>query len=279
MKEIILLSVIFISLSFLLSSCTYEIREDNFFLKHGRFSFPETRLTETTYVKNLVLQTQDNVTLTGMLAGNDSSKDYLLYFCGVGENISDDYKRICLISEKYNINVIAFDYRGYGQSKGTPTFEGLLSDALLIYDYTEKTYKPKRIFALGHSIGTTCVEMIGAKRKPSGIILEAAFTNAAEAIPGLSEAFAWPLNPLLKFKAAQAIAERRPQPEDLIKEIKVPLLILHGAKDKAFPVVMAEKMYKNSGSKNKKLVIVEDGDHFVDFDSEAVSTPLKAFLN
>ena len=278
MRDAITLSILFIALSFLLASCTVEVREDNFFQGHGRQGLLERRLSDTVSIKDLAIKTADNTALAGILAQNSKSRDFLIYFCGVGENISDDYKRITLIAEKYNINVVAFDYRGYGLSGGKPGFDTILTDALVIYDYTDKTFKPKRIYALGHSIGTTCTENIGLYRKPAGIILEAAFTNASEAIPGLPGGFVWPANELLKFKASEELAKRHPQPEDVIKQIKVPLLILHGANDPTFPVAMARKMYENAGSKDKKVVIVNGSNHFVDYNSDEAGAALRAFL-
>ncbi len=278
MRDALIVSILFIALSFLLASCTIEVREDNFFLGHGRQRLLEQRLSDTVSIKNLTLKTADNTVLSGILAQNSKSRDYLIYFCGVGENISDDYKRITLIAEKYGINVVAFDYRGYGLSGGKAGFDTILSDALVIYDYTETTYKPKRIFALGHSIGTTCAENIGLYRKPAGIILEAVFTNASDAVPGLPKGFVWPVNELLQFKASEELAKRKPQPEDVIKQITVPLLILHGANDPTFPAAMARKMFENAGSKDKKMVIVDGSNHFVDYESSEVSGALKSFL-
>ena len=54
------------------------------------------------------------------------------------------------------IHVLAFDYRGYGLSTGTPSEEGLLQDAISVVDWVTKTagVPPNRIVLFGQSLGT-----------------------------------------------------------------------------------------------------------------------------
>ncbi|PSR74655.1 Alpha/Beta hydrolase protein [Coniella lustricola] len=53
-------------------------------------------------------------------------------------------------------HVIAIDYRGYGHSTGTPTEEGLITDASTLVDYALSVLNmpPSRILLLGQSLGT-----------------------------------------------------------------------------------------------------------------------------
>jgi abhydrolase domain-containing protein 12 len=64
-----------------------------------------------------------------------------------------------------NRNVIAIDYRGYGDSTGSPSEDGLLADATTVWDYiTKHAGKPdsngiageegRSIVVMGHSLGT-----------------------------------------------------------------------------------------------------------------------------
>ena len=61
---------------------------------------------------------------------------------------------------RLNSNVIAIDYRGYGDSTGTPSEDGLLRDAETVWDFvnahavTAGTAEGKTIVVVGHSLGT-----------------------------------------------------------------------------------------------------------------------------
>jgi abhydrolase domain-containing protein 12 len=58
-----------------------------------------------------------------------------------------------------NRNVISIDYRGYGDSTGTPSEDGLLIDALTAWDYVNRhaaasEAEGSRVVVVGHSLGT-----------------------------------------------------------------------------------------------------------------------------
>lgn len=54
-----------------------------------------------------------------------------------------------------NINIVLFDYRGYGKSTGSPSENGLYTDALAVYDYVRKRQdiNQEKIFLFGRSLG------------------------------------------------------------------------------------------------------------------------------
>lgn len=75
------------------------------------------------------------------------------------------------------------DYRGYGDSGNIqPTEEGVVSDALKVYDYIRNNTK-NPVLLWGHSLGTgvsTHLLSIMAKMEipgPKALVLESAFTN------------------------------------------------------------------------------------------------------
>lgn len=51
-------------------------------------------------------------------------------------------------------HVFALDYRGYGDSTGVPTEEGVVRDLLKLYDVILNNNEQARIFLYGHSLGT-----------------------------------------------------------------------------------------------------------------------------
>ena len=61
-----------------------------------------------------------------------------------------------------------------------------------------------------------------------------------------------------------------------IKNVSVPLLILHGKKDKIVPFAMGKKMYELA-NKPKFFYFQEYGDHMMDYDIELLIA-LKKFI-
>ena len=61
-------------------------------------------------------------------------------------------------------DVIAFDYRGFGDSTGEPTEAGLMKDARFIYDWLHKLSNGQRkIYLWGHSIGSAIACQLAAR--------------------------------------------------------------------------------------------------------------------
>ena len=74
-------------------------------------------------------------------------------------------------------DVVAFHYRGYAPSQGSPSAEALIADAPLIYDMVFERLAPKRIIAVGFSIGTGVAAQLAAVRKLDGLILVTPFDS------------------------------------------------------------------------------------------------------
>ena len=91
--------------------------------------------------------------------------------------------------------MLAYDYRGFGRSTGSPTEAGLVKDALAVTDWALHVAKvpSKHIIFLSQSLGTgiasAAVLQYASKSPPvefGGLIMCAPFTNAAEVIMSFS---------------------------------------------------------------------------------------------
>ncbi|KAG2219220.1 hypothetical protein INT45_004580 [Circinella minor] len=117
---------------------------------------------------------------------SDPSYDTVIYFHGNALNRAapwriDLYKHL---GEKFNrLNIIAIDYRGFGDSEGTPSEEGLRLDALATVDWLlQKNVTHDRISIIGHSLGTgvattLAYDMTKRGQPPNALILKAAYSS------------------------------------------------------------------------------------------------------
>lgn len=93
------------------------------------------------------------------------------------------------------VHVLAFDYRGFGHSTGSPTEEGLIVDAVCVMQWAIDVAKipPSRIVLVAQSLGTAVACAAAnrlAKSEPkimfAGVVLCAAFTDAATVLMSYS---------------------------------------------------------------------------------------------
>jgi fermentation-respiration switch protein FrsA (DUF1100 family) len=142
------------------------------------------------------------------------------------------------------------NYRRYGGSGGWPSEAKNAADAASAYDWLwSHGLKPSEIVAYGESIGTGVATQLSLVRPVKSLVLEAPFTS----IPEVGRQVWWflPLNLIMADKYRNI---------DHVKNVRVPLLILHGARDSLIPVHHARQLYA-AAHEPKTLAILPRGDH------------------
>jgi len=199
----------------------------------------------------------DSLLLTGWFIKNDSATGTVLYYGGNGFVMAISYDIIKSIIDQ-NVNLLVFDYRGYGENPGTPTVPGLRTDGLAAYDFLigVKQIDPQKLIIHGHSMGSFIASYVASEREAAGLVLECPITDAKDWTGMLVP---WFLKPFVKFEIEPALLENSNIKR--IAMIEKPLLIFAGDNDQVTPPKMAEKLFEVSKSTDKKLVIIEKGGH------------------
>jgi hypothetical protein len=97
---------------------------------------------------------------------------------GFGGNAWNGQDVATYIHELYpDVDVVAFHYRGYRPSTGSPSAKALLADAPLVYDAAVSHARPDRTIAVGFSIGSGVAASLANRRKVDGIILVTPFDS------------------------------------------------------------------------------------------------------
>ncbi|TFK67195.1 alpha/beta-hydrolase [Pluteus cervinus] len=87
------------------------------------------------------------------------------------------------LTARLDANVFVVDYRGFADSEGHPTVEGVTLDAYAAWDYLmDKGAKPKDVLILGHSLGTAIAGIVASRLgkegvQPRGVVLMAPFSS------------------------------------------------------------------------------------------------------
>ena len=167
-------------------------------------------------------------------------------------------------------HVIAFDYRGYGDSQCSPSERGMMEDALLEWDWINSHAPHSRVFIWGHSLGSAAATYLAKElwlrrqTHPKGVILDAPFTSVVEA--GSNHPFGlpyWPIMPLFRHLVLESFQERF-ESESRLLHIPFPLLIAHGQKDVIIPFHLGKRMYQTALAARKRNPFLSHRLHFVD---------------
>jgi len=122
-----------------------------------------------TNVKVIHFTTSNGITLEGGLLEHGDNLPLVLYFGGNGANVLHFLDDVAYKIKNYNF--IAFNYPGYGNSKGTPSQEQILKYALEI---TNK-YKPDIV--IGRSLGTAVASYVASKIAIKSVVLITPFDS------------------------------------------------------------------------------------------------------
>ena len=134
-------------------------------------------------VTEIQLTTEDGVQLYGWVLGKNDAHRKVIAFTGNAEHVGTVSSLYTKHAEALDAQFILFDYRGYGNSKGAASEQGLYVDARTAYGYavTELKWAPAEVILWGRSLGggpaiKLAHELIHAESPPRALILEAPFT-------------------------------------------------------------------------------------------------------
>jgi uncharacterized protein len=176
-------------------------------------------------------------------AGNLSEFDRPVHYAGL---------------RQLGLNLLAFDYRGYGESGGTPSEAGLYRDADAAYRYltNQRGVPADRIVIFGHSLGSAVAVDLASRVRSAGLILEGAFTSATDRGREL-----YPYIPV------RWIAKSRFSSVDKVARMTVPKLFLHAQGDEVIPLAHGRRLYEAASA--PKTFVELGGGHGDAFDVDS----------
>jgi fermentation-respiration switch protein FrsA (DUF1100 family) len=253
MKKCIL---IILTISLFSACTTIEISEGDAFDAHRTIT-PATFNIEPFSLNEVELETADNETLNGWYLTQKDAKATVVYFGGNGFLMVKSRPLIQAYAEM-EVNLLLFDYRGYGLSSGEPSVGGVKMDAGTAYEYavSQLSSDEQNIIVHGHSMGAFLSSYISSENRVDGYIME---SPVSEVTLWTKKLVPWILRPFVRFDIAEEIAAQSNL--ETVSGVEAPLLIIGGTADDITPFSMAEDVYEASASANKNLVEIEGGSH------------------
>ncbi|CDJ52983.1 phospholipase/carboxylesterase domain containing protein, putative [Eimeria brunetti] len=210
---------------------------------------------------DVYIRTSDGLTLHGWLLRqpNALKAPTFLYFHGNAGNIGFRLPNLELMFRMVGVNILIVSYRGYGYSEGSPTEEGVYTDAEAALDFLLEngTVNNKDIFVFGRSIGGAVAIELAKRRSDElkGIVVENTFTSLLEMLyivfPFLS-----PFNLLVK-----AVQRMYMLNDEKVRTLELPVLFISGRRDTLVPPSHMDVLYSTCGARIKMREDVENGDH------------------
>ncbi len=192
----------------------------------------------------------------------------VLYTHGMGGTRSSAHRVALykLLSNKLNAHVLAFDYRGFGDSGPDPEgprAEGLAQDTEALYRWLVEVEQvhPNKVLLWGHSMGTAVairfLSNLSSKAVETGstsehlppplaTVLEAPFTSLREAIPVFPLAKIFSLLPHFNSCFLEPLVGNHHLNFDssvLMSRVSTPLLFFHAEDDRIVPYSLGRKLY------------------------------------
>ena len=217
----------------------------------------------------LKLRTADGVHVAAWQLEPDAPKADIVYFHGNGGNLSI-WLPVYAALHSFGYRVLAFDYRGYGASEGSPSERGLMLDAEAVVRHAAQARRKDRpLIYWGRSLGGPVAAAAAGAVPPDALVLESTFPDKVSVVR-------W--NPV--FRLLNLFSSYRFDTVGALRGFEKPVLVVHGDADTIIPYALGQELFERLDAP-KRFVTVRGADHNDLFDArnEAYWTPLRAFID
>lgn len=212
----------------------------------------ETPAADDLPFEELTIATQDGERLHGWWVRarpEGPTVGHVLLCHGNGGNIGDRVAHAGLLC-RAGLDVLLFDYRGYGRSTGRPSEAGTQRDAraALAWLQSRPDVDPARVSYLGESLGGAVALRLALEAPPRALILHSTFTSVRDMAR-------------LHYRAVprRLVPDAYPSLR-LVPRLRAPLLVIHGERDDIVPVSHARALFEAAPAP-KRLVVLPDAGH------------------
>jgi dipeptidyl aminopeptidase/acylaminoacyl peptidase len=181
--------------------------------------------------RRVEVRTADGVTLRGWYlppaSGAPRPAPGLLWFCGNMETVTG-MGRLAAAWRPPEVALLFLDYRGYGESDGTPTEDGLYRDADAAWTWlvAQPEVDAGRVALYGRSLGAAVALQLASHHPVRAVVLDSPFSSAR----ALARLHYRLLPSGLVHLSMDNLARAR--------TLTAPLFVAHGTEDRIAPIAM-----------------------------------------
>jgi uncharacterized protein len=200
--------------------------------------------------RSLTITTSDGLALLAWYLPPEAQNGFVvLHLHGNAGNIAHRAYRLAPLTQT-GWGVLLPEYRGFGGNPGSPSETGLLTDArAALAALLTMGFPARRIILWGESLGSNLVVRLAAEHEVAAVLLEAPYTS----ITDIARA-------RYPFVPVKTLLLDRFDTLSVIKSVRAPLLVMHGAHDDIVPVAMGRALHA-AAPEPKELWIADDAGH------------------
>lgn len=189
----------------------------------------------------------------------------ILFSHGNAEDLGSVIPAFKYLADVLGVNVIAYDYFGYGLSEGTPSEAQVYMDVQAVYDYATNDLgiKPSQIIVYGRSVGSGPTTYLASQKQVAGVILQSPLASVFRVVFNSRFTMYGDMFPNI----------------DRIGKVTAPVLIIHGTADETVPYWHGVALFEECQKPVKPLWI--DGGQHNDLEmnyKDAMISRLKEFV-
>ena len=254
------------------------------------FFYPDTTLRyhpdlTSAAPKDVLFSSYDNTTLHGWYIETKSEpvKGTIFFLHGNAQNISFHIHSLLWLTYS-GYNIFAFDYRGYGISKGEPDIKGVLDDSLAAFDLlmSGEAAETDSVIILGQSMGGALAINVAAmsehRDRIAAVVTDSAFASWREIYRQKAGGLivTWPFQYPMSWFINDDYA-----PERFINNIPehIKILIIHNKDDKLVPSSHAEQLKEAAKERNAGLWLMDYEGHVTVNNHELFRKMFLAYLD
>jgi len=191
----------------------------------------------------------DGHTTRGWFIPEENARATLLFSHGNGGTISDRLDFVTMF-KPMGLNVLLYDYGGYGDSTGRPSEQRCYADARAMWQYltVDKGIPPGRIILYGESIGGGVTVNLASEVTPGAVVLQSTFLSVTQRA-----------QELLPFVPVRLFLRHRFENAAKIGRVKAPILFMHSPDDTIIPYHHGKELF--ALAPEPKTFLELHGDH------------------
>ncbi|XP_054782506.1 uncharacterized protein LOC129309687 [Prosopis cineraria] len=195
----------------------------------GRFSIPEVPMKDNVDV--LKLRTRRGNDIAAVYVKHHKATGTMLYSHGNAADLGQMFELFVELSRRLRLNVMGYDYSGYGRSTGKPTESNTYADIDAAYKCLKDQYgvKDDRLILYGQSVGSgPTLDLASRVPELRGVVLHSPILSGMRVL--------YPLKRTYWFDIYKNI--------DKICLVNCPVLVIHGTSDEVVHWSHGKKLWE-----------------------------------
>jgi hypothetical protein len=221
------------------------------------FGVGESRVATAALNRSVFTQssflTTNGLRLESVLLTHDPADErYWIFFCpsaGASTRVARVQEHLQQLWS-LGYNVFAFDYRGFGGNRGTPSEAGLYEDATAAYRSLVRArgVAPSRVIIAGRSLGASVAVDLATRVESGGLLL----FSPIDSVPAAAAR-------LYPWAPVRWLARYRFDSSSKAALVSQPVVLVYGAPDPYMPVADARSLFY--AFRNRGMMLETNGNH------------------